>query len=468
MRPSPARVEAPEPDVWIPILDLHVLEALGSTIDPFLARELEGLELSPFAPATPTRTLPPPPHDAVTAFVIDVYGPPAAVPMPDPAPLLPSLSPPDRPGVSGPTAIGHAHHRFLHWVILAVALCVVAAGVPYFLRSPAQRRVILDVDGASFARTTRVSDVADLLSGAGIAVAAGDRVVPGLGARLRDGATVRITRAFPITVDVNGVMRTVRTTATSVKALRRELAIPAAMVAVGSYDRLHRGGTVVFRTPYEVTLVTDGVAGTLTSTARTVGELLTQRGVAFVAGDQVDPALDTPLSQDLAITVTHTTADRVTEDTVVPFATQERDDPSLAVGQRRVVQAGANGTDRTTYQLTRDGATVVAKQALGTVAVSAPQPEIIAVGTQPIGTHRQSGTATWYGTLHEAGTCAHLTIPFGTIVRVTDTDTGASTTCRVADRGPEAWTGNLIDLSPDVFRQLQPLSAGKMHVSLDY
>jgi rare lipoprotein A len=139
------------------------------------------------------------------------------------------------------------------------------------------------------------------------------------------------------------------------------------------------------------------------------------------------------------------------------------------VSSRRIVQAGLDGTDRTTFQLTRADDASAGKQELGTVRVKAPQPEIVAVGTQPVGgTGSQTGVATWYATLYQPGTCAHLRLPFGAIVRVTDLDTGASAICRVADRGPEAWTGNIIDLSPDVFQQLQPLSVGELHVRLDY
>jgi len=225
----------------------------------------------------------------------------------------------------------------------------------------------------------------------------------------------------------------------------------------------------VFRTPFDVTLVTDGVSGSLTSTSRTVGELLAERGVLFAAGDQIDPPLDAPLTAGLAITITHTTAGRVTEDNAVPFEVQERADSTLPEGSRRVVQSGVDGIDRTTYQLTRDGDVVVAKQPLGTFRVEAPQPEIVAVGTQPIGgTGQQTGIATWYATLYQPGTCAHPHLPFGTMVRVTDTATGASAACRVADRGPEAWTGNIIDLSPDVFAQLRQLAVGEINVRLDY
>ncbi len=464
VRPSPARVNAPEPDAWIPILDLAVLEGLGSQIDPVLLRELDGLERAFLEPPAPEPLLGPAPAAALAAPATappKTAGPAAGDPLPAPDP--------EPPGPVSGTAVGRHHHRFLHWVILVVALAVVVAGLPYFLQSPAQRRVTLDVDGTSFVRTTRVDDVGSLLTAAGVAVAPGDRVTPASGSTLHNGATVRVVRAFPLTVDVDGAVRSVRTTAKTVKRLRRELGIAPALVAVGTEQRLRRGDTVTFRTPFDVALVTDGVSGSLTSTARTVGELLAERNVAFAAGDQIDPPLETRLAPGLVITITHTTAGRITEDTAVPFEVQERPDASVPEGTRRVVQSGAEGIDRTTYQLTRDGETVVAKVALGTVRVQQARPEIAVVGTAPIGgSGHQTGIATWYATLYQPGTCAHLSLPFGTMVRVTDTETGAAAVCRVADRGPEAWTGNIIDLSPDVFEQLGSLSTGELHVRLDY
>jgi hypothetical protein len=94
--------------------------------------------------------------------------------------------------------------------------------------------------------------------------------------------------------------------------------------------------------------------------------------------------------------------------------------------------------------------------------VPAPRPTVV----MPHTGNTRSGTATWYS--HAAGTCAHLGLRMGTSVRITNTANGATASCTVADRGPEAWTGNLIDLSPDVFRQLAPLGAGRINVRLDY
>ena len=77
----------------------------------------------------------------------------------------------------------------------------------------------------------------------------------------------------------------------------------------------------------------------------------------------------------------------------------------------------------------------------------------------------QTGGATWFGA--PAGTCAHTTLPFGTVVTVTNLATGASASCRVSDRGPFA-AGRIIDLSPDVFRALASLETGVIDVSVSW
>jgi rare lipoprotein A len=63
--------------------------------------------------------------------------------------------------------------------------------------------------------------------------------------------------------------------------------------------------------------------------------------------------------------------------------------------------------------------------------------------------------------------CAHKTLPMGTVVTVTNVDNGKSTTCRVGDRGPYV-EGRIIDLSPEAFSQLAPLSEGVINVKLTW
>jgi rare lipoprotein A len=65
-----------------------------------------------------------------------------------------------------------------------------------------------------------------------------------------------------------------------------------------------------------------------------------------------------------------------------------------------------------------------------------------------------------------AFTAAHKTLPFGTIVRVTDPLTGRSCLVRINDRGPYIW-GREIDLSKAAARKLGMLRDGVIVVTLE-
>jgi rare lipoprotein A len=78
----------------------------------------------------------------------------------------------------------------------------------------------------------------------------------------------------------------------------------------------------------------------------------------------------------------------------------------------------------------------------------------------------QSGRASWYDAA-PAGTCAHRTLPKGTMVTVTRVSTGASTVCRVADRGPYA-NGWILDLSKANFSEIGSLDEGVIDVRLTW
>lgn len=62
-------------------------------------------------------------------------------------------------------------------------------------------------------------------------------------------------------------------------------------------------------------------------------------------------------------------------------------------------------------------------------------------------------------------TVAHRTLPFGTVVRVTNLANGRSATGRVLDRGP--WTrGRILDLSPRLARDLDMMRSGVARVEV--
>ncbi len=91
----------------------------------------------------------------------------------------------------------------------------------------------------------------------------------------------------------------------------------------------------------------------------------------------------------------------------------------------------------------------------------------------------ETGTASWYGAPYHnrrgsngevynmhAFTAAHLTLPLGSIVRVTNVKTGHSAVVRITDRGPFV-EGRIIDLSLAAAKQVDVYQPGIAKVKLE-
>ncbi|MDX2319576.1 MAG: septal ring lytic transglycosylase RlpA family protein [Moritella sp.] len=93
--------------------------------------------------------------------------------------------------------------------------------------------------------------------------------------------------------------------------------------------------------------------------------------------------------------------------------------------------------------------------------------------------HDLVGEASWYGNKYHgkrtasgekynmrAYTAAHKTLPFGTIVRVTNTANNKSVDVKINDRGPFV-RGRIIDLSQKAFEQIGSTHKGVVPVRID-
>ena len=88
----------------------------------------------------------------------------------------------------------------------------------------------------------------------------------------------------------------------------------------------------------------------------------------------------------------------------------------------------------------------------------------------------QRGKASWYqesqrtasgGRFDPNGlTAAHRTLPFGTLVRVTNVNSQRSTVVRINDRGPYG-RGRIIDVSKAAARELQMIHSGIATVTVE-
>ena len=103
----------------------------------------------------------------------------------------------------------------------------------------------------------------------------------------------------------------------------------------------------------------------------------------------------------------------------------------------------------------------------------------VATLSGPVVVSSQQGKASYYGARHHgrktasgerfnknALTAAHRSLPFGTVVRVTNLNNQQSIIVRINDRGPFA-KGRIIDLSEQAAREINMIRAGVAQVKVE-
>jgi rare lipoprotein A (peptidoglycan hydrolase) len=110
--------------------------------------------------------------------------------------------------------------------------------------------------------------------------------------------------------------------------------------------------------------------------------------------------------------------------------------------------------------------TVPPAPATTTTTAPPPPPTTTTTTTRPAPTSSESGQATWYAEAPD-GYCASPTLPFGTVMTVTNNATGASTSCTVDDR-EDAGYPRVVDMSPAGFEQIAPLGQGVAEVTISW
>lgn len=521
VRPSPARVEAPEPGAWLPILDVTDAIARSEAIFALVQSEVStdsleqqfsgGVDLielemqlevpSALAALAEASDLIESDFWSTSGMEFDL-----AVANPELVGFAPAREfdgaaefvsgSKVQPVKDADSAIGvlesshesdlalaerhlRIRHAFSSLAFMVILLLVALVGARIFGATQPVRYVAVSVDGEVNTIETRGRSVSDALAAANVELGKHDRVIPSASTPLTDKTNVRVLRSFPVSIDFDGVTKTIQTTRRSAAALNRELALGAAVVT-SAPKRLSAGAAVTLRTPRRMTLQADGSSRTITTTQLTVGEALFASGVAIGVNDEVTPPVGSAMAEGLTIRVTRLAQGERTMLVAVPAGEERRNDSSLNVGVTRVIRQGKNGQNRVVYRVALRDGVETSRQAIRTEVVVAPVARIVAVGTRSVrrsaapgasapaaqgSSQSETGQGTHYA--FTSSSCAHKTLPFGTVVRITNLNSGATTTCTIRDRGPFA-AGRIIDMSLDTFARIAPLSQGVIPVRIEW
>ncbi|WP_455134749.1 transglycosylase family protein [Schaalia cardiffensis] len=239
--------------------------------------------------------------------------------------------------------------------------------------------VTIEVDGVSAPVSGFFTTVDDVLASAGVKLGAHDLLAPSGQSRVKDGETIVVRTATEYEVKIDGKPTTAWSTADSVDAVLDSLAEPGEVVLAAA-DRSNVRTQMPFastRGPVEIFV--DGQTLKVDAEANDTADALLAK--ANVSLGQLDTLDFYAQGGQTSLKVQRIVRGSVTETSDIPFSSEEQEDDSMYVGEKKVTQEGVNGSASSTYyRETINGETTI--NLLLSKTQTAPVNEIVSVGTK--------------------------------------------------------------------------------------
>ena len=246
-------------------------------------------------------------------------------------------------------------------VVAAGATALAVAGTT-FAYAALNNDVTLAVDGQTSEVTTMSRTVGDVLAGQGISLGAHDVVAPSLDASVVDGTKIAVQFGRQVTATVDGQPKTFWTTATNVDQALQSLQLDTAGADLSTSRSAgigREGLNLTVNTAKTITIEAAGKDKKLQTTALTVGQALTEAGIAVDSDDKVSTKESTKLKDGLEFSVTKVDVKTVTKTSKIGYDTVYKNTDSLDKGKTKVQTEGKSGKRTVVYTVVRhDGKTV--------------------------------------------------------------------------------------------------------------
>lgn len=292
-------------------------------------------------------------------------------------------APPGASPSSGPGAGMRARRsgQVRRLLVLALLAAVSVAWVT------ASDRVAIEVDGDVVSLRSYADTVDEVLEAAGVEVGPDDLVEPGPEAAVADGLAIHVTRATPVTLNVDGRFSVLPVAGDTVADV---------LVAAGIDDV--RGLSVVpdpstplagvrrvdVVEPTTVRIQADGQDHVVRIRQGTVGDALELAGVRVRPHDDVSHPPSTVLDADTGtVTVTRRDHEQVVEEVRLPFHEDVHPSDELFDDEAVVVQEGREGMRVDTYRVTRVDGRVTGRELVSQEVATEPVDRVVHVGTAP-------------------------------------------------------------------------------------
>jgi len=253
---------------------------------------------------------------------------------------------------------------------------------------PSNSHVVFLFDGGKKQTIdTQAHTVGDLVKRLPLNLIPEDVVEPSLDSEIvQDNFRINVYRARPVTIVDSGVKSVTVTAQKSPRVVALNAGIPVypednTSFAQGDIKSNTIGEEVVIDRATPIAFNLYGTSLTIRTRAATVGELLSEKHVTLTKDDTLTPAIDTPITANMSVSVIRNGTQVSTVEETIDPPIQYVDDTSLSLGATAVRQAGTPGRKAVTYQTVTQNGQVVSKTVIQETTISDPVPQIIARGT---------------------------------------------------------------------------------------
>lgn len=231
----------------------------------------------------------------------------------------------------------------------------------------------------------------NILAVIGVRVYPGDRILadglpvedPGT-ALAKQPTRLEWSPGVDITVESGSGHINLRTSASTVGGALKDAGIAlyqADSISPGPATPIAGPMTVAYHPSRELQIAADGVTVHGRASAGTVGEALSQAGVALVGLDFSRPAADQPVPSDGEISVVRVSEQVKVELTPVSFDTQYQPLGDVEIDQQKLIKAGAYGVEAHQVRVRYEDGTETSRIEEGSWLAKAPEPRVVGYGT---------------------------------------------------------------------------------------
>jgi uncharacterized protein YabE (DUF348 family) len=261
------------------------------------------------------------------------------------------------------------------------------------------RIVTIYHDGQQQVIATNAETVGEALDRAGVKVEQNDAVEPAQNIKLvAQSYDVNVYRARPVTV-VDGAERyRIMSPYQSAKKIAEAAGLQVYDEDILAITRIDdfvaQGGaglmlTITRSTPLHLVLY--GKAVDIRTQAKTVGELLKEKGITLGAKDDISPAAATPITANMTLDVYRDGEQTASEEKEIDFTTKQVQDADQPVGYKKIDTPGVKGKKIVTYQIELKNGKEVSRKEIQSVTTVEPKQQVEIIGTKvnlPAGSHQ--------------------------------------------------------------------------------